>query len=275
MLAPRTRALSIFAVAAALAVPFVAACSGNTSSGSTGTASDAKPARLTMNIVLLDDQPDPFATLVPPVPAGIAAFQEVVVLGPEAVEYRTFVRLVVQPGETLAQARARAKPWFDARPLPPGDHLAFAEIVEENEVTKAREAVGVRTFIATSQVALTQDDVVDASLGAAPNPEGKPEPVATIELSPDASERFRVFTRDNLFRRLAVVVDGNVVMSARIQDEIGGGKISVSAAPEAPYEAKRAELQRMVDGLKPKNAPAPAAPTTSAAAAPAATTTAH
>jgi hypothetical protein len=258
----RIRARSVFlAVTAALAVSLTPACNGGSAPapGGSASATSAKPTRMTMSIVLLDDQPDPFETLPAPVPRGVASFQEVVVFGPEAVDYRNFVRLVVQPGETLAQARARAKPWFDARPLPPGDRFVFAEVVEEDEVTKKREAVGVRSFVATPKVVLTQDDVIDASLGAVPDPDNKPQPVALVQLSPDASERFRLFTKENVFHRIAVLVDDNVVMAARIQDEITGGKLSISMDPETPYEAKRAELQRLVDGLHPKPASAPSA----------------
>lgn len=254
MVASRSRALSLFALVAALAVPCLSACSGNGSSSTAGAA-DAKPARMTMSVILLDDHPDPFTPLPEPVPKGVSPFQEVVVFGPDAVEVRTFVRLVVQPGESLPQALTRARPWLDARPLPPGDRFVFSEIREENELTKQREAVGVRTFVATSRVILTQDDVVDASVGAAPDQEGKPQPLATIQLSPDASERFRQFTKENMLARIAVLLDDRVVMSARIQDEITGGKISIGMDPETPYEVRRAELDRMVAGIRPKNAP--------------------
>lgn len=255
MVASRSRALSLLALLAALAAPSLSACSGNGSSSTTAGAADAKPARMTMSVILLDDKPDPFTPLPEPVPKGVAPFQEVVVFGPDAVELRTFIRLVVQPGETLPQALTRARPWLDARPLPPGDRFVFAEIREENELTKQREAVGVRTFVATSKVVLTQDDVVDASVGAAPDQDGKPQPIATIELSPAATESFRQFTKENMLRRIAVLLDDRVVMSARIQDEITGGKISIGMDPETPYEVRRAELDRMVAGIRPKNAP--------------------
>jgi hypothetical protein len=241
------RSLSILVLAA------TAACSGGSSS-TTGDAPDAGPSRMTLEVILLDDQADPFATLPPPLPKGLAPFQEAVVLGPEHVELRTFVRLVVQPGETLPQALTRARPWLDARPLPPGDRLVFSEIREENEATKVREAVGVRTYVATSKVILGQADVADASLGAMPDAQQKPQPVAMIELTPAAGERFRVFTKENALRRIAVLVGGIVVMSARIEDEITGGKISISMDSELPYETKRAELERMVSGIKPKTA---------------------
>lgn len=252
MLVPRPRALAILAALAALA-----ACGNGSSPTSGAAAAEAKPARMTFEVVLLDDEPDPFAKLPAGAPKGIAPFQEVVVLGPEAVETRTFVRLVVQPGETFPQAMQRAKPWFDAVPLPPGDRLVFSEITEENEVTKKLEPVGVRTFVATGTVALTRDDVAGARVTAVADPEGKPQTVAMLQLTPAATERFHKFTKENALRRLGVMIDGNVVMAARIQEEITGGTISISLDPDLPQDARRAELQRIADGLEPA---APAAP---------------
>ncbi len=253
---PVPRALAIVALTAALGLPFAAGCSGTSSSSEASTASSSAPHRATFSVVLLDDKPDPFATLPPPVPKGISSFQEVVVLSPEDIQAHTFVRLVVQPGETLDQARARAKPWFDAIPLPAGDHLVYSRIEEENEVTKLREGVGVRTYVATSTVVLTQDDIADAGLDALPDQEGKPQPFAMIQLKPNASESFRLFTKQNALRRIAVMFDENVIMSARIQDEITGGKLSISLDPEAAFDVKKAELQRLVDALKPRAAAA-------------------
>ncbi|MFO0743382.1 MAG: hypothetical protein U0270_46370, partial [Labilithrix sp.] len=175
----------------------------------------------------------------------------VVVLSPEDIQQRTFVRLVVQPGETLDQARARAKPWFDAIPLPPGDRLLYSTIEEENEITKKREGVGVRTFIGTSTVVLTHDDVGDAGMDAAPDPEGKPQVFATIQLNPNATERFRQFTKNNPLRRIAIMFDDNVIMSARIEGEITGGQLRISLDPETPFDARKAEIQEIVSALKP------------------------
>lgn len=254
---PRPRALAILALTAALAATSLAACGGQSSSGTTGGAPESLPAGPPFEVVVLDDTPDPFATLAPPVPAGVSQFQEPVIFSPEDIQARAFVRLVVQPGETLAQAMARAKPWFDAQPLPPGDRLVFAEIIEENEITKKREAVGVRTYVATSQVVLTREDVADASVGAVPDAENKPQPAVMVQLTPVATERFRKFTRENTLRRIGIMVSGLVVMSARIQDEIPGGTLTILIDPEMPHEARRAELERIASAIKPK---APAAP---------------
>ncbi len=257
MLAPRSRALALFASLSALAAALPACSDGSAST--TGAAADVKPAGLAFEVVVLDDRPDPFATLGSDAPKGIAPFQEMVVFSPEEIDTRTYVRLVVQPGETWPQAVKRAKPWFDAISLPAGDRIVFSEIVEENELTKKRETVGARTFVATSTVVLRRDDVADASVAIMPDRESKPQPVTKIQLTPAAGDRFARFTRENVFRRLGVMVDGNLVMAARVEEEITGGLISISLDPDIPYEARRAELQRIADGLRPASAATPAA----------------
>lgn len=258
------RAIAIAGATLALALPLVAGCSNGASGGASATTTSTAPHKMTFAVVLLDDVPDPFAKPAEPIPKGISSFQEPVILGPQQIELRTFVRLVIQPGETLDQARARAKPWFDAIPLPKGDRLMFNRIEEENEVTKKREGVGVRTFVATSTVVLTQDDVAAAKLDAGPDQEGKPQPFALVQLTPDAGERFRVFTKQNALRRIAVAVDDDVIMTARIQDEIVGGQISIALDPETAFDVKKAQLQALVDGLNPPGASMPAPPTLSA-----------
>lgn len=254
-----SRAIAILGASLALALPFVSACSNAAPSSGSGATGPAAPHKMSFAVIVLDDQPDPFAKLAEPVPKGISSFQEAVILTMEQIEPRTYVRLVVQPGETLDQARARAKAWFDAVPLPPGDRLLFSRIEEENEITKKREGVGVRTYIGTNNVVLTQDDISGAGMDAGPDQDGKPQPFAMIQLKPDATERFRVWTKQNALRRIAIAVDDNVIMSARIQEEITGGKISIALDPETPFDVKKAELQRLVDGLTPGGAAPPAA----------------
>lgn len=253
----------IVSFAAALALSLAVGCSGGSSgSGAAGVSTSTAPHQPKFSVVLLDDKPDPFATLPANPPKGISQFQEVVVLSPEDIQTRTFVRLVVQPGETLDKARARAKPWFDAIALPEGDKLLYSTIEEEDEVTKKREAVGVRTFIGTGTVVLMHDDVASAGMDAAPDQEGKPQVFASIQLRPDATERFRLFTKNNPLRRIAILFDDNVIMSARIEGEITGGQLRISLDPETPFEARKAEIQKIVDAFKTGRADAAATGTT-------------
>lgn len=252
------RGLALLLAALLFASP-LAACSGGAAPAG-GSAPETKSGPMKLEVVLLDDQPSPFSPLPKDPPKGVATFEEYVVLGPEQVDVRAYARFVVQPGETWEQAMKRGKPWFDAIALPPGDRLVWSRIMEEDEVTKKRVQVGARTFVATSTVLLVRDDVAEATVGAIPDREGKPQPAAMIQLTPAAGDRFAKFTRENALRRLGVLIDDDVVMAARIEDEITGGKISISLDPDIPYEARRAELDRIAAGLGPPKPAASAAP---------------
>ena len=46
-------------------------------------------------------------------------------------------------------------------------------------------------------------------------------------------------TRKNVFRRLAVMTHGNVLMAPLIQDEIAGGELTIGADPDLPCDLKR------------------------------------
>ncbi len=237
------------------------ACDNSATTGASPSASpqENKPSGPSFEVVVLDDKPDPFATLPEPVPKGISQFQEGVIFSPEDIQTRTYVRLVIQPGETLPQAMSRAKPWFEKFQLPAGDRLLFSEIVEDNEITKTREPVGVRTYVGTSQTVLTQTDVESAEVGAQPDQKNKPQPVAIVQLTPIAARKFQQFTKENMLRRIAVMSSGNVLMAPLIQDEIAGGKLTIGLDPEMEYAPKRAELERFVSAIRPKTA-APSVP---------------
>ncbi len=129
------RATAILAASLALALPLVSACSNGAPSGGSSTTTSSAPRRMTFSVILLDDQPDPFAKLPEPVPKGISTFQEPVIPAPEQIELHTFVRLVVQPGETLDQARARARPWFDAIRVPRKTLMPWARPASTNAET--------------------------------------------------------------------------------------------------------------------------------------------
>jgi hypothetical protein len=53
-------------------------------------------------------------------------------------------------------------------------------------------------------------------------------PAVKFSLTPDGASRFAALTRENVGRRLAIVINGKVVWAPRIRDEIGGGKGLIS-----------------------------------------------
>ena len=92
---------------------------------------------------------------------------------------------------------------------------------------------------------LTGKDLADANADAA---EG--QAFVKIALLPDAAERFRVATRDNMQRRMAVVIDGKVASAPVIQAEIPGGSIQIGLGDATDPAAQRAEAQRLTAALR-------------------------
>lgn len=246
---------------------FVSGCGNSGPSPAPAASSAPSPASLPWQVVLVDDLPNPFEPLPPNAPVGIATFPETVVTrmnGPEPeIDTRPYVRLVIQPGETPAQMWKRAEPWFSAIKLPPGDRLMLEDVVEVDEKTRAREVVGVRTHVVTDRVALTRNDVATAqlieektpppTLGAPPGtvPE-RPDPMVRILLKPEGATKLAAFTRDNVYRRIAVTLGDRVLMVARIQQEISGGEISFSMSGEQSYSQKVEDAKRFLSALPTK-----------------------
>ena len=71
-----------------------------------------------------------------------------------------------------------------------------------------------------------------------------------ISLTPETSERFETFTRDNLGQRVAVVVGGKVVTMHGIKEVIKGGKIQISRCGERGCEILFRELEDNVGGAE-------------------------
>lgn len=64
-----------------------------------------------------------------------------------------------------------------------------------------------------------------------------------ISLTPETSERFEEFTRENLGQRVAVVVGGKVVTMHNIKEVIKGGKIQISRCGDRGCEILFRELE--------------------------------
>ena len=71
-----------------------------------------------------------------------------------------------------------------------------------------------------------------------------------ISLTPEASERFEAFTRDNLGQRVAVVVGGKVVTMHGVKEVIKGGKIQISRCGDRGCEILFRELEDNVGEAK-------------------------
>ena len=74
-------------------------------------------------------------------------------------------------------------------------------------------------------------------------------PVVMVHLTDEGAEMFERMTERNLARRLAVVVDGEVVSSPRIHEKIPGGKIHLTLGMYGTHDELYCKAQALADAL--------------------------
>jgi hypothetical protein len=242
--------LSLFALALALA-----ALPGCNRHGTADEGAAAQPARVTMQIVAIDDMAAPFETPTQPLPRGVSMFDELVADPTQGARVVHYARIVLDRGETQAAAIKRVEPWLAAHPLPPGRRFGFGEIIETDDATGKSEVVGLRTYVFEGDAALTEADVAEAKVEADDGTGPVRTPSIAISLTTAGTERFRAFTAAHVQKRAAILLDGMVRSAPLIQTEIGGGKVRISGFAGQDPEKALAEVKRVAAGLKGKAAP--------------------
>jgi len=155
-----------------------------------------------------------------------------------------FVRIVLQPNETLDQLAKRADAWVVNVQAP------FDREVRLGPMAKGTEFVGMRTWIVTGSPILTNADIEDAQAAVDNNRGPTEEFYVAITLKADGAERFRLATREWTKRRLAIVLDGRVDSAPVVQSEIGGGHISITLGSSPGDRAARlADAKRLAHAI--------------------------
>jgi len=101
--------------------------------------------------------------------------------------------------------------------LPAGDEILFERDEDPNT-----HAVTVRPYLVKSKVELTGASLVDARV--APDPKSPGRALVNFELDPSGADIFAAVTRNNLHKRLAIVLDNYIKSAPTIQSAITGGK---------------------------------------------------
>jgi hypothetical protein len=173
--------------------------------------------------LMIDDSADRF--VVPAgseLPEGVTLEEEHITWGTQASHPRYhFVHLLPRPGEDLAHALASIDAWLRGFELPADARLGWQEIRRLDETSGKQVSDGWRSLVLRGPVLITDADFL--SVSAQPGYGGGSELV--IVLSPDATERFRIATRDHVQQRIALVVEGLVSAAPIIISEIPGGKL--------------------------------------------------
>lgn len=105
--------------------------------------------------------------------------------------------------------------------LPQGYELAF-----ERRTTKVEtENDQLMPYLVEVAPQITGDDLQDARVEI---DQQRNEPYVSMEFKPQGAIRFEKITGENIGRRMAVILDGNVYSAPNIQTKIGGGRAQIT-----------------------------------------------
>jgi len=91
-----------------------------------------------------------------------------------------------------------------------------------------------------SRIEIRRGDVAAAEL-ARGGDEGD-VPALDVTLTPEAARRIEELTAAHVGERVAIVVDGRVVMTPRVRDRIAGGRLEITGPPESELREIRQKL---------------------------------
>jgi hypothetical protein len=208
-------------------------------------AHHARPAALQLLIVADDLSFDyPEASL----PRGASLLTELVTDSSRNRTTRPFVRLVRGEGESMTDARARLEAWVSQLPILVNHQVLVGKVLEDRDADDpaSAEEAGWRTYLVSARAEVSGADLANAEAGEDSASGGAH---VTIELTPEAGERFAAVTKANVWRRLAVVIDREVMSAPVIQQAITGGHVQISMGA-GPPEQRLAEARQLAAKLR-------------------------
>jgi hypothetical protein len=199
-------------------------------------AAPMETARMTLEVLPVDDSVDPFAG------AGSLTLPNGVSLNQSARNGVPWARLVPGAGESFDEAIERVRPWALGLALPAGRRIAW----EKYQVSAPREGdapeYALRSYVVVTTAVLTNRDIARASAGG----EAEGEGYVAVTLTESGAQDFEAYTRDHVRARLAIVLDGQVLSAPVIQSVIPGGELRISTG-----EGDFAEAARLARAIAP------------------------
>ena len=107
--------------------------------------------------------------------------------------------------------------------IPDGD-----EILYQRRVTKGTGEVTRTPYLIKKRAVLTGDSLLTAKVSI--DQSNMSEPYVSITFNKQGARRFRDITRQNVRKRLAIVLDNNVFSAPVIQEEIAGGQAQITGS---------------------------------------------
>lgn len=137
----------------------------------------------------------------------------------EWMDKATKAGIVYKKGDRFSEYLKKMNDFLKAD-IPEGHELAFEK--KDNKATGEENNI---PYIVESVAKITGDDLADARVQI---DQQKNEPYVGMEFKPAGAKRFEDATGENIGRRMAVILDGNVYSAPVIQAKIGGGSAQIT-----------------------------------------------
>jgi hypothetical protein len=218
----------------------------------------ARDVRFELDFV--DDALDPFeAASDMPLPLGGSIQSELAPIGLDAagvVRSSTvhYLRIVVQPSETLEQLRVRAEAWARSVALPADRRWAWG--LENDPTTHLPSKEALRSFVLAGEVILRNADVAGAEVMGAEvmgDENHRYDYYVAITLTESGAKRFADATEQWVKRRIAIVLDGTVNSAPVVQSKIAGGHVSITLGSDDDHEAQKKAALDLAESLDPRH----------------------
>jgi preprotein translocase subunit SecD len=159
---------------------------------------------------------------------------------------------VAQPVKVAAPAKKRSKDTMRLEKLlqgkiPEGRMIGF-------ERTERQLEVEFRTYYLVAEVAMTGDYITDARVSNDPET-GSPEVSLTFDRT--GANLFETLTGENVKKRMAIVLEGEVASAPVIQTRIAGGRARITLGSTRDYNEALSEARDLAVVLRAGAMPAP------------------
>jgi preprotein translocase subunit SecD len=175
--------------------------------------------------------------------AGALFEEENVPLGAGASEPRHFLALRSTDPALVAALRD----FLNGLPRPPDTRFVLGRLYEVDDSDQFVHS-GWRSYLVHDHAELTESDVVDA-VAKADDVQSLGMWFVLVTLTESAAERFEELTRAQVGRRIAILMDGELMSAPVVREPIPGGTLHITMGA-GPAAQQREDALRLEAGLR-------------------------
>lgn len=222
----------------------------------------AQTARLEFKMV--DDGIDFFAGMArnakpEDLPKGLSFQIENAPYGPGKTVPIYFARIDRLQGEEMRDTLRRARDWASTLQVPDDREIAFEKLYNADEDTGEIKESGYRTFLLFGKAEVTGDMIRDARAQADQGQSLSQGWAVGLDFTPIGAESFAQVTGENIKKRFAILLDGQIESAPVIQSKISGGSAQITMG-SGGTEAQARDAKKLELVLRSGALPAPISP---------------